>query len=351
MTRLEVDRITKRFTLKGTPAVFESSFEAAPGGITTLLGPSGSGKTTLLRVIAGLEAADQGAVLLDGLDITHLPVRERGFGFVFQTFALFPHLTVRQNIAFGLEVRKASRAQTAARVDELLGLVKLEGFADRFPAQLSGGQRQRVGFARALAPYPSILLLDEPFGALDVQVRLELRQFLTELHAATHVTTLMVTHDQEEALELSDRIVVLDRGHIHQVGSPREIYESPRTPFVASFVGMANIIQGRMQDGHARVHGEVVAAPTGIPEGALVQAIVRPDDIRLSRGDAEATAKVVRIALLGAFAKLAVETRAGQRLTVRLTQRDLETLRLSPGDRVNLDLSRARVFTAETQGR
>jgi sulfate transport system ATP-binding protein len=344
MTSLDVAGITKRFTLKGTPAVFENSFQAAPGGITTLLGPSGSGKTTLLRVIAGLEAADEGHVWLDGEDITALPARERGFGFVFQTFALFPQMTVRQNIAFGLEVRKAARAQIATRVDELLALVKLDGYGDRFPAQLSGGQRQRVGFARALAPYPKVLLLDEPFGALDVQVRLELRQFLLELHDATHVTTLLVTHDQEEALELSDRIVVLDKGRVHQIGTPRQVYDAPATPFVAAFVGMANVLSGRVRDGEAHANGLSVTAPSTVPEGASVQTIVRPHDIRLSRGGPGAPARVERIAFVGSFAKLDVVTEAGQRLSVHVDQADADKLALKPGDTVSLDVTRARVF-------
>jgi sulfate transport system ATP-binding protein len=355
-TQLEVVGLTKRFTVKGTPAVFENTFSAAPGGITTLLGPSGSGKTTLLRVIAGLEHADEGRVLVDGRDITEVPVRARDFGFVFQTFALFPQLSVRENIAFGLRVRKASPTQLAARVDELLALVKLDGLADRLPAQLSGGQRQRVGFARALAPYPKVLLLDEPFGALDVQVRLELRQFLTELHAATHVTTLLVTHDQEEALELSDRIVVLDKGRIHQVGTPREIYEAPSTSFVASFVGMANVIQGRVRGGATHLHGIAVAVPEGIPDGASIQAVVRPEDIRLRRASPDETpttaeARVQRIAFVGAFAKLDVVTQDGQRLSVRLSQDELAVLRLQAGDSVSLDLSRVRMFpAARTEG-
>jgi sulfate/thiosulfate transport system ATP-binding protein len=241
-----VDKVTKRFTVKGTPAVFEASFEAPSGGITTLLGPSGSGKTTLLRIIAGLETTDEGRILLEQTDITHVPVGKRRFGFVFQTFALFDHLTVRENIGFGLAAQGVRGDQVPKRVDELIETVQLKGLGDRYPDQLSGGQRQRVGFARALAPYPKILLLDEPFGALDARVRVELRAWLRELHEATHLTTLLVTHDQEEALELSDQIVVMDKGRVHQVGSPRQIYDDPKTSFVASFVGTANVLKASL---------------------------------------------------------------------------------------------------------
>ena len=342
---LTVEKLTKRFTLKGTPAIFETSFEAAPGGITTLLGPSGSGKTTLLRVISGLETADEGRVLLGNEDITYQPVRERGFGFVFQTFALFPNMTVNENIAFGLRVRKQTNAQVAARVDELLDLVKLQGLGGRFPAQLSGGQRQRVGFARALAANPKILLLDEPFGALDAQVRLELRQFLRELHERTHITTLMVTHDQEEALELSDRIVVLDRGRIHQVGSPREIYEAPQTPFVASFVGMANVLMGRMNSGWASAPGMKVQVPEPMPDGSAVKAIVRPHDLRLSRDPNFGTpVTVARLVFAGSIAKVDVTTPTGETLSVHLPQDEVDRLALQAGDVVHLEAARARVF-------
>jgi len=324
---LTVEKLTKRFTLKGTPAIFESSFEAAPGGITTLLGPSGSGKTTLLRVISGLETADEGRVLLGEEDITYQPVRERGFGFVFQTFALFPDMTVNENIAFGLRVRKQSKLQISKRVEELLELTKLQGLGHRFPSQLSGGQRQRVGFARALAPNPKVLLLDEPFGALDAQVRVELRQFLRELSEQTQITTLMVTHDQEEALELSDRIVVMDRGRIHQVGTSREIYEAPRTPFVASFVGMANVLLGRMSN------------------GAPVKTIVRPHDMRLSRDPSLGEpATIARLVFSGSIAKIEVTTSSQETVSVHLPQVEVDRLGLQAGDVVHIDAARSQVF-------
>jgi sulfate transport system ATP-binding protein len=342
-----VDRLTKRFTLNGTPAVFEASFEAPSGGVTTLLGPSGSGKTTILRIIAGLESADEGRVLVGDQEITHVPVRKRGFGFVFQTFALFNQLTVRENIAFGLDAQGVKGERVKHRVDELLTLVQLDGLGGRYPEQLSGGQRQRVGFARALAPYPKLLLLDEPFGALDTRVRAELRGWLRELHEATHLTTLLVTHDQEEAMELSDRIVVVDKGRIHQVGSPREIYDAPRTPFVASFVGTANVLKGQVKDGRASVGAMAIAVPGDIPEGSNVRAIVRPHDVRITKGDAtphKAVGRVRRIARLGAYVKLDLEIATGEVVTVQLTRREFEEMKLADGDAVVIDLDEARVF-------
>jgi sulfate transport system ATP-binding protein len=348
--KLVVEKVTKRFTKNGTPAVFDASFEAPSGGVTTLLGPSGSGKTTLLRIVSGLEGADQGRVLLGDQDLTRVPVRKRGFGFVFQTFALFDQLTVRENIAFGLAARRAPRARIRARVEELLVLVQLEGLGERYPRQLSGGQRQRVGFARALAPAPSLLLLDEPFGALDSRVRLELRAFVRELHARTHLTTLLVTHDQEEALELSDRIVVMDQGRIQQVGSPREVYDSPRTPFVASFVGTANVLHGEAKAGRAALGPLAVAVPDGVPDGSNVRAIVRPHDVRISKSDSpghRAVGRVRRIARLGAHVKLDLIVPTGELVTVQLARREFDAMAIADGDAVVIDLDEARVFVED----
>jgi sulfate transport system ATP-binding protein len=342
-----VEKLTKRFTLNGTAAVFEASFQAPSGGVTTLLGPSGSGKTTILRIIAGLESADAGRVMVGDEDITRVPVRKRGFGFVFQTFALFNQLTVRENIAFGLDAQGLKGERVRARVDELLTLVQLEGLGGRYPEQLSGGQRQRVGFARALAPYPKVLLLDEPFGALDTRVRAELRGWLRELHEATHLTTLLVTHDQEEAMELSDQIVVVDKGRIHQVGSPREIYDAPKTPFVASFVGTANVLRGQVQGGRASVGSMAIAVPHDIPDGSNVRAIVRPHDVRITKGEApgsKAVGRVGRIARLGAYVKLDLQIATGEVVTVQLTRREFEEMNLADGDAVVIDLDEARVF-------
>jgi sulfate transport system ATP-binding protein len=342
-----VKNVTKRFTIKGTPAVFDATFTAATGGITTLLGPSGSGKTTLLRIIAGLETPDSGQVTFDERDITRVPVRERGVGFVFQAFALFNHMTVRRNIAYALEVRGMAEAQRNQRVDELLALVQLEGYGGRFPLQLSGGQRQRVGFARALACKPEILLLDEPFGALDTRVRIELREWLTHLHETTKLTTLLVTHDQEEALELSQRIVVMDHGKVVQVGSPAEVYDEPKTPFVASFVGTANVLHGRVEGERATLGSMSVAIPSGVPDGTQVQAIVRPHNVRLAKNgiDGErAMGTITRLVGLGAHVKLQLELPSSDSVTVQLPRKEAESMNLAVGDKVIFDLDEAKVF-------
>jgi sulfate transport system ATP-binding protein len=349
--RLIIEKVTKRFTKNGYPAVFDAGFEAVEGGVTTLLGPSGSGKTTLLRIIAGLEGADEGRVLLGEQDLTRVPVQKRGFGFVFQTFALFDQLTVRENIGFGLAARRRPAEAIARRVDELLELVQLDGLGERYPQQLSGGQRQRVGFARALAPDPRLLLLDEPFGALDARVRLELRAFVRDLHRATRLTTLLVTHDQEEALELSDRIVVMDRGRVLQVGSPREIYDTPRTPFVASFLGTANVLRGEVREGRASVGPLAFAVPAHFPDGSNVRAIVRPHDVRISKGTVAPSrgtlGRVSRVVRLGGSVKLDLAVHTGDLVAVQLTRREFEAMALSEGDAVVIDLEQARIFVED----
>jgi sulfate transport system ATP-binding protein len=230
-----VSNVTKQFG--DFTALDDVSLEVETGSLTALLGPSGSGKSTLLRIIAGLEQPDAGAVSLDGDDVTATPAQARGVGFVFQHYAAFKHMTVRKNVAFGLEIRKRPKAEIRARVDELLRLVQLHKLADRYPSQLSGGQRQRMALARALAVEPSVLLLDEPFGALDARVRKELRQWLRRLHDEVHVTTVIVTHDQEEAMDVADRIALMNEGRIQQIGPPRELYDAPANEFVMTFFG------------------------------------------------------------------------------------------------------------------
>src|SRR2546422_8985081 len=242
-----LDQLLKRY--EGHPVVNNMSLEVADGEFFVLLGPSGSGKSTLLRMIAGLVDTDGGRIVLHGREVTHLPPQARGIGLVFQNYALFRHMSVAENIEFPLRIRTVPAAERRRRRDELLELVGLAGLGSRFPAQLSGGQRQRVALARALAPRPTVLLLDEPFGALDARVRAELRAWLRQLHNEIPVTTLMVTHDQEEAMELSDRVVVMNAGRIEQIGAPVEIYDQPATPFVASFVGSANVLSGRIHGG------------------------------------------------------------------------------------------------------
>jgi sulfate/thiosulfate transport system ATP-binding protein len=352
--KVTVEKVTKRFTLKGTPAVFEASFEAPSGGVTTLLGPSGSGKTTLLRIIAGLESADEGRVLVEGEDITHTPVGKRRFGFVFQTFALFDQLTVKENIAFGLQAQGVRGPAIPRRVEELLAMVQLEGLGGRYPDQLSGGQRQRVGFARALAPYPKLLLLDEPFGALDARVRAEMRAWLRDLHEATHLTTLLVTHDQEEALELSDQVVVMDKGRVHQVGTPRQVYDQQSSSFVASFVGTANVLKAQVKEGRAAVGPLSLALPEAMPDGSNVQAIVRPHDVRVTRARADsepsphrAVGRVRRIARLGSYVKLDLGIPSGEVVAVHVPRREFEEMGLAVGDPVLVDLDNARIFVED----
>jgi sulfate transport system ATP-binding protein len=266
---IRVEGLSKRFG--DFQALRDVSLDIPDGELTALLGPSGSGKSTLLRIIAGLETPDAGSVWLGDLDVTRVPPQKRGIGFVFQHYAPFKHMTVRDNVAFGLTIRKRPRAEVRARVSELLRLVQIEQFADRYPAQLSGGQRQRMALARALAVEPEVLLLDEPFGALDARVRKELRVWLRRLHDETHVTTVFVTHDQEEAMDVADAIVVMDEGAIEQVGSPRELYEHPANEFVMSFVGPVT----RVDDSLLRPHDlDVLTEPIDGATEAIIDRVV-----------------------------------------------------------------------------
>jgi len=311
-------------------AVGGVSFTAPEGKVTALLGPSGSGKSTLLRMIAGLEEPDSGTIAIAGRDVTRVPVKQREVGFVFQSYALFRHMTVRDNIAFGMEIRKAPKPKIDARVAELLALIQLEGYENRFPAQLSGGQRQRIALARALATEPKVLLLDEPFGALDAQVRVELREWLVEFHEKTRVTTLLVTHDQEEALELSQHVVLLNHGLVAQAGAPHELYDHPASPFVASFLGGANVMRSRAQDGRE------------------VRTFVRPHDVRLAKPLADSSdlelATVERLARIGGNVKLTVTLSNGEPMSVQVTKLELDKLGITLGDRVAVDVTTSKVF-------
>jgi sulfate/thiosulfate transport system ATP-binding protein len=348
-----VEQLTKQFTTGGTPAVSDVSFHAPPGAITTLLGPSGAGKSTLLRLIAGLEAPDAGSVLIDGMDCTDHPAQRRGVGVVFQSYALFRHMSVRENIAFGLSVRKLRRAEVEARVDEMLELVQLEELGQRYPAQLSGGQRQRVAFARALAIRPRVLLLDEPFGALDTRVRVELREWLHELHARTRVTTLLVTHDQEEALEISQHVVLLSDGRVAQAGSPADIYDRPATPFVASFIGGTSILRGHVREGRAEVGSLRMAAPASAREGEAVHAFVRPHDVKLVKapsGNGVSTlsaGRVERLKPVGGYVKVTLKLPTGDTVTVELPRTEFDLLGVVEGDSVHADVRTARVFLGD----
>jgi sulfate/thiosulfate transport system ATP-binding protein len=315
-------KLSKRFG--SFQAVSDVSFEVPAGQLVALLGPSGSGKSTILRIIAGLEAADAGEVQLTGEDSTHLPVQARGVGFVFQHYALFRHMSVRKNIAFGLEVQRLSAQEIRTRVDELLELVQMTGHRDRYPSQLSGGQRQRVALARALAPRPKVLLLDEPFGALDARVREELRIWLRRLHDEVHVTSLFVTHDQEEAFEVADQVIVVNRGRIEQMGPPQELYERPLTPFVTSFLGSVNVLRAPSDFGLAVVGDG--PAPTGQVASAgdgVVPLYIRPHDLELTHernGRSGWAGEVARVTPLGAFVRLDVTLTDGTGVRVELSR-------------------------------
>ncbi len=303
-----IDNVSKAF---GSFAALDNvSLEVPDGDLLALLGPSGSGKTTLLRIIAGLEVADSGTVLLQGDDITEQSARERNVGFVFQHYALFRHMTVADNVAYGLRVRGVPKAKRRARAEELLDLVRLEGLGGRYPAQLSGGQRQRVALARALAAEPKVLLLDEPFGALDAKVRQELRQWLRKLHDELHVTSIFVTHDQEEAMELADRIVVMNKGRIEQIGSTEDLYERPATPFVFDFLGETNVLAAAVRGRSVFLPGSDQPISTdSIHPSGLVDVYVRPGDLRLAdRGSAGVEVRVTGIQRTGPVVRASVET-------------------------------------------
>jgi sulfate/thiosulfate transport system ATP-binding protein len=357
--RIEVRDLTKR--LQSTLVLDRINLEIEEREFLGLLGPSGSGKTTLLRILAGLEFPDSGQVLLDDRDALKLGFEERQIGFVFQHYALFNHMSVFENIAFGLKVRsrrtRPSRQEIEKRVKELLRLVQLKQLESRFPAQLSGGQRQRVALARALAIDPKVLLLDEPFGALDAKVRVELRRSLRDIHDATGLTTVFVTHDQEEALDLADRVAVVNHGRIEQIGTPTEIYESPRTPFVFDFLGRTNTFPCTIENGQARLGEKVFAAPPGLPDGPA-DAFVRPHDIVLSRAAKPersddpmlpGTAVVRFISALGQRA--VVELLYERKLIEAETSREkLAELGLQVGDRCTVSLRLPSLYsTVETE--
>src|SRR5512133_3854588 len=301
-------------------ALSNVSIDVQAGSLTALLGPSGSGKSTLLRVIAGLERPDAGQVRLEGHDVTGVPPQQRGVGFVFQHYAAFKHMTVAENVAFGLRIRRRPRAEIRQRVTELLELVQLSRLGDRYPAQLSGGQRQRMGLARALAVDPKVLLLDEPFGALDARVRKELRGWLRRLHDETHTTTVIVTHDQEEAMDVADRVVVMNGGRIEQIAGPVELYERPTNQFVMEFVGSVN----RVGDAFVRPHDlELLLEPNGSTQEAMVQRLVH----------------------LGFEVRVELVRDDGETLSAQLTREQVEGLELQHGQIVYVRPTRQTVFT------
>jgi sulfate/thiosulfate transport system ATP-binding protein len=315
---ISVQRVSKRFN--GFTALDSVSLAIPGGSLTALLGPSGSGKSTLLRVIAGLEQPDEGVVSIEGENVTGLPPQKRGVGFVFQHYAAFKHMTVRDNVGFGLTVRKLPRREIGERVSELLELVQLRGLADRYPAQLSGGQRQRMALARALAVEPRVLLLDEPFGALDARVRKELRRWLRRLHDEVHVTTVLVTHDQEEAMDVADRVALLNEGRVEQIGKPRDLYEHPANEFVMSFVGPVN----RLGDAFVRPHDlELQLVPNGTTAEGMVERVVH----------------------LGFEVRVELVLDDGRQVSAQLTRDEVEELELRDGQIVFVRPRRSTTFS------
>jgi sulfate transport system ATP-binding protein len=344
--KIEVRSLSKQFgSVVGVSGV---SFGVKEGELLGLLGPSGSGKTTVLRMIAGLETPSAGDILIDGQRVNDLPAQQRNIGFVFQHYALFKHLTVFHNVAFGLKVKKWSKDETAHRVSELLRLLGLEGLADRYPHQLSGGQRQRVAIARALAPRPSVLLLDEPFGAVDAKVRQELREWLIRLHDNLNVTSLFVTHDQEEAMEVSDRIIVFAKGRMEQAGSPAQVYEEPATEFVARFIGSMNIVEAEVKNGMARVGSLEFPAP-GFQEGQRIQVGFRPYYLKVSEDPARfrLQARLRHVYFLGVAYRLEIETEDGLILRSRLNKEEFRESRFEVGRAVSYAITQFRILPQE----
>jgi len=344
---IEVRNVTKAFdghaVLKGV------SLDVPSGALVALLGPSGCGKTTLLRILAGLEEPDAGEVLHAGQPVGDQNARERNVGLVFQHYALFRHMTVEENVAFALRVRRRPDGAVRARVKELLHLVQLDGLERRYPAQLSGGQRQRVALARALATEPRVLLLDEPFGALDARVRQELRRWLRRFHDEIHVTTIFVTHDQEEAFEVADRVVLMNAGRVEQEGTPREVFDEPATPFAMQFLGTVNVFHGRLQGDRAHVSGLEFAAPGAGGDGSPARVFVRPHELALYATPAPDSfaAEVLRVTPLGASVRVELSSAAGP-VSAELEAAQARLLRLDPGARVYAAPKRMRVFSGDS---
>ena len=349
---IEIRNVSKQFG--DFQALRDVSLDIQSGELIALLDPSGCGKTTLLRIIAGLETADVGTIHFSGEDTTDVHVRERNVGFVFQHYALFRHMTVFENVAFGLRVKprgeRPSEAQIKQKVMDLLKLVQLDWLAERYPSQLSGGQRQRIALARALAVEPKVLLLDEPFGALDAKVRKELRRWLRRLHDELHVTSLFVTHDQEEALEVADRVVVMNRGRIEQVGTPQDVWEHPATPFVYGFLGDVNLLHGRATAGQLQVGSWQIAAPEHVHAmDAEAMAFVRPSDLTVapySAGAPGLAARLDRALVVGPMARLelAPAEQPGLILDAHMPAAEFRALGVREGDTVLVLPRKARVF-------
>jgi sulfate transport system ATP-binding protein len=343
---IELQGVTKKFG--DTVAVNNVSFSVREGELMALLGPSGGGKTTVLRLVAGLEMPTAGDVFIRGRRVNDLSVQQRNIGFVFQNYALFKNMNVFRNIAFGLKIKKWKRARMQARIEELLKLFGLEGLERRYPHQLSGGQRQRVAIARALAPQPSVLLLDEPFGAVDARIRQELREWLVTLHHDLNVTTVFVTHDQEEALEVANRIVIFSGGVLEQVGTPREVYDQPANEFVARFIGAMNVLEAKVREGVARI-GELEFPASGEAEGQQVRVGFRPYAVQVS---ADLTryryhAVLQHTFFLGVLLRLELELPRGLALRARMTKEDYAQQGLEDGRRVSFQIRQYRLLAGE----
>jgi sulfate transport system ATP-binding protein len=345
---IELRNVSKRFG--EVAAVNRVSFSVEEGELLGLLGPSGGGKTTVLRMIAGLEVPTHGDILIRGQRVNDVPVQRRNIGFVFQHYALFKTMNVYKNIAFGLKIKKWKKAAIRARVSELLSLLGLEGLEKRFPHQLSGGQRQRVAIARALAPKPSVLLLDEPFGAVDAKIRQELRDWLVRLHHDLNVTTLFVTHDQEEAMEVSSRIVILSGGNLEQIGAPREVYEEPANEFVARFIGVLNVLHLAVKDGMGRA-GELEFPAPGKPDGSEMRIGFRPFAVQVSPNPNQYPYRAVlsHTFFLGVMLRLELRLLSGLTLRARMTKEEYSQLGLQNGQPVSIFIKSYRILQGENE--
>lgn len=339
---IELKKVSKVFG--EVAAVRDVSFTIKDGELVALLGPSGGGKTTVLRMIAGLEAPSEGDIFIRGERVNDVSVQQRNIGFVFQNYALFKNMTVSKNIAFGLKIKKWKRKAQRERVAELLDLLELKGLEKRYPHQLSGGQRQRVAIARALAPKPSVLLLDEPFGAVDAKIRQELREWLVRLHHDLNVTTLFVTHDQEEAMEVSNRIVIISGGRLEQIGTPREVYEQPRNEFVARFIGVMNVLPMEVRGGVGRVN-ELEFPMPGVADGQ-VRIGFRPYAVQISSDLAQYRFRAMlhRTYFLGIMLRVELELPSGLMIRARMTKEDYARLGLSDGLPVSFQIRQIRLL-------
>ena len=331
--QISIRNVVKKF--EGTQALNSVSLDVPDGELVALLGPSGCGKTTLLRIIAGLETPETGEVLFGETDSARLNVRDRGVGFVFQHYALFKHMTVKENIGFPLMIQKRPKEEIQRRVDELLDLIQLKGIGGRFPSQLSGGQKQRVALARALAARPQVMLLDEPFGALDAQVRQDLRRWLRNLHDELKMTSVFVTHDQDEAFEVADRVVIMNRGRVEQIGSPEEIFHHPANGFVMHFLGNVNIFHSRMEHGTAAGHLELVHPGKAPAESGAHAVYVRPHELTLHRTREQPNAiegKIAHFRTIGLSVRVSLATASGSEIQIELPKEEFAALGLSRGD-------------------